>query len=126
MLTLPYALAMLLAVGGSVEADQLNKQIVASYPLKTGDTEGRVLEILGEPKMRCPHGLALFTFGVGPPQWIYGTTIDIAGIIDPDSPFPNLLPLKFRIFSPHEGDLVIKWDDRGRVASIERPTPLQK
>jgi hypothetical protein len=122
MLTLPYVLATLFAVGGGVELAQLDKQIRASSELQQGDVEARVLELLGEPKMRCPHGLSFF--GVGPPQWIYGTNIDVTQIIDSESVFPNPLPVKIRIFSPDQGDLVINWDDQGRVASIQRTERL--
>ena len=121
MLTLPYVLATLLAVGGGIQLAQLDKQVVASNSLKPGDDEARVLEALGEPNMRCPHGLALFTLGSGPPQWIYGTDIDVTKIIDPTSTFPNLLPINLRIFSPEESDLVLNWDDRGHIAAIQRP-----
>jgi hypothetical protein len=121
MITFPYVLATLFAVGGGVQLAQLDKQIVASSQLKQGDGEARALAVLGEPKMRCPHGLSLFTLSSGPPQWIYGTDIDVTKIIDSESCFPNLLPIKLRIFSPDKGDLVINWDDHGRVASIQRP-----
>jgi hypothetical protein len=121
MIHLPYLLATLFAVGGGIELARLDKQITASAQLQQGDSETRVLEVLGEPKMRCPHGLSLFTLSAGPPQWIYGTNIDVTKIIDSESTLPNLLPLKFRIFSADEGDLVINWDDQGHVASIQRP-----
>jgi hypothetical protein len=121
MINLPYVLATLFAVGGGIQLAQLDTQVTASGQLKQGDVETHVLEVLGEPKMRCPHGLSLFTLSSGPPQWIYGTDIDVTKIIDSESCFPNLLPIKLRIFSPDNGDLVINWDDHGRVASIQRP-----
>src|SRR3954468_14910765 len=98
MITLPYVVATLFAIGGGIQLAELDNQIVASSQLKPGDAETRVLEVLGEPKMRCPHGLSLFNLGFGPPQWIYGTDIDVTKIIDMDSSVPNLLPVKLRIF----------------------------
>ncbi len=121
MVTLPYVLATLLAVGGGIELAQFDRQLAASSELKPGDGEARVLELLGEPKMRCPHGLLLFTNVSAPPQWIYGTNIDCTKIIDTESAFPNLLPVKLRLFSPDQSDLVINWNDQGRVVSIQRP-----
>ncbi len=126
MITLPYVLAAAFAVGGGIELSQLDTQIAASTQFKPGDGEARVLEAIGQPKMRCPHGLSLFTLSSGSPQWIYGTNIDITRIIDSESAVPNLLPIKLRIFSPDQGDLVINWDGQGRVVSIQRPERLSK
>ena len=126
MITFPFILATLFALGGGIELAQFDKQVAASNQLKPGDNENRVLAALGEPKMRCPHGLSLFTPSSGPAQWIYGTNIDVTRIINTDSALPNLLPLKLRLFSPDEGDLVISWDDQGRVASIRRPALVGK
>jgi hypothetical protein len=126
MITLPYVLATLFAVGGGVELVQLEKQVAASNQLKPGDSEAQVLKSLGEPKMRCPHGLSLFTSSSDPPQWIYGTNIDVANIINTNSTLPNLLPVKLRLFSPDEGDLVINWDDQGQITSVRRPARIGK
>jgi hypothetical protein len=126
MTTLPYVMAAIFALGGGIELAHLDKQVAASRRLMAGDSEAQVLEALGEPKMRCPHGLSLFTLSSGPPQWIYGTNIDVTKIVNAESTLPNLLPVKLRLFSPDDGDLVINWDGQGRIASIQRPTRFDK
>lgn len=119
MLVIPYVLATLIALGGSIQRIQFDEKVRVSHQLKPGDSEARVLEVLGNPRERRRGGF--FSFGTGQLRWIYGTDIDLGEIINPNLPFPNLVPIRLRIFGPCDDDLVVNWDDHGEVASIDHP-----
>jgi hypothetical protein len=123
MITLLHAWVATLALIGSVEQAQLDQLIQASSQLKPGDDQARVLAVLGRPRARWQRRgpIASFVLGGSQPRWAYGTHLDLSAIIVPDSPFPNVLPIKLRLFGPDEEDLVIIWNADGSVASIERP-----
>ena len=120
MITVPYVLATVVALGGSVQQVRLEEQVRASRQIKAGDSEARVMEVLGHPHTRWEHGSGLFNFGTGPRQWAYGTNIDLGEIINAGAIFPNLVPFKLRLFGPDKGDLVVTWNKQGAVASVER------
>lgn len=117
MPVVPYILATLIALVGSIEQVQLNEKVQASHQLKPGDSEAKVLSVLGSPRSQGRSGF----FGFGHSRWIYGANIDLGMIIIPDLPVPNPVPIKLRIFGPCDGDLVVNWSDQGTVASIDRP-----
>jgi hypothetical protein len=123
MLTTLQAWLAMLAVVGGLEQARLNQLIDASARLDPGDEESKVLSVLGPPMERWPKRDAVnaFLFGDRPRQWVYGTILDIEEIFAYQSAIPILFPLKLRLFSPDEDDLLINWSDDGSVASIERP-----
>jgi hypothetical protein len=120
--TLPAWLAMLATVG-ALEQARLNQLIEASARLEPGDDEAKVLSALGPPLERWPKRDAVnaFLFGDRPRQWVYGTVLDIEEIFAYQSAIPILFPLKLRLFSPDEDDLVINWSDDGQIASVVHP-----
>jgi hypothetical protein len=120
MLTTPYVLAVLLAIAGSEPQYRFEQQVRAAEQIKHGDSEARVLEILGPPHNRWKGSIYIFGGSLGPPQWIYGTDIVLGRIVNPDFPIPNLFPFQLRIFTACEDDLVIKWSANRRVAGVER------
>jgi hypothetical protein len=123
MVTTLQAWLALLAVVGGLDQARLNQLIEASGQLEPGDDEATVLSELGPPLERWPKRDAVnaFLFGDRPRLWVYGTILDIEEMFPPNSAIPILLPLKLRLFSPDDDDLVINWSDDGRVASIVRP-----
>jgi hypothetical protein len=78
---------------------------------------------MGVPTLRWEvrTGSAELFFGKRPAQWIYGTTIDLQRLIIPELPFPNPIPIKFRLFSAYEDDLVIEWTPDKKISNVKRP-----
>ena len=83
-----------------------------------------MLALLGPPHNDWEHSHGIFSSGMGPRRWIYGTDIELKEVINLDGMFPNLLPFKLRIFGPYEDDLIIVWDEHGRVINVLSP-PLE-
>jgi hypothetical protein len=123
MLTLPYVLAAMIALAGGVEQARLDTRISASAVLKSGDSEARVLEVLGPPleTWKPRSATAAVVFGKRPAQWLYGTVIDGREVVNSEGIFPNFFAVKLRLFSPDDGDLVIDWGEDGVVAAVKRP-----
>jgi hypothetical protein len=128
MITTPYVLAALIAIVGSTQQVHVDRQIQSARDLQVGDSESRVLALLGPPRHDWEDKFALLLPAKGPRRWIYGADIELKWIIDPDTVFPHVLPLKLRLFGAYADDLVIVWDDKGRIYRIDLPppkTPLQ-
>jgi hypothetical protein len=120
MLMTPYVLAVLLAIAVSEPRYRFEQQVRGAAQIKLGDTEARVLEILGPPHNRWKGSIYVFGGSLGPPQWIYGTDIELGRIVNPDFPIPNLFPFQLRIFTACDDDLVIVWSANRRVVKVER------
>lgn len=108
---------------GAIELTHLESQIERSAGLVVGDSQMRVFATLGQPDFRWKHRKTLhaWMYGNRPRQWIYGTTIDIRSIVASGELIPNPIPIKLRLFSPDDGDLVVSFDRDGKIASIQRP-----
>ena len=113
--------ALLLAVVGLGEKVHLQSVVERSVALKRDMTGEEVLAILGEPSEKWKARSGFLFFGGGPPQWIYGTTIDLGMIVIPEWPVPNPLPIKLRLFSSDPGDLVLDWTEDGKLMGVKQP-----
>jgi hypothetical protein len=108
---------------GMGEQVQLQRLVERSAGIAIGATEGDVERAIGEPGLKgeARRGLARFIFGERRVQWIYGTSINLGAIFIPELPFLNPIPLRLRLFSADEDDLVIEWTPTKQVAKVSRP-----
>jgi len=114
---------LVLVFVGIGERVHLHKVIAQSESIVVGATRQSVLHAIGEPqfKWNARRGVARLIFGRRPALWIYGTTTNLKALIIPDLPFPNPIPIKIRLFSADQDDLVIDWTSENLVAAINRP-----
>lgn len=104
---------------GMGEQVQLQRLVDRSAGIAIGASEGDVERAIGEP-IATWEARRGFIFG-GPAQWAYGTSIDLGSILVPELPFLNPIPLRWRLFSACEDDLVIEWTPTKQVAKVSRP-----
>jgi hypothetical protein len=114
-----YSVAAVSGLINGAEQARLQKQISASSRITVGQSQTEVRAIVGAPIGQWEK--TGFIFGSGPPQWAYGTVLDAREIIQDGWVLPLPIPLKLRIFGPDERDLVITWDEAGRVVEVKRP-----
>ncbi|HEV7226612.1 MAG TPA: hypothetical protein VGN42_28150, partial [Pirellulales bacterium] len=96
---------------GVGEQVHLQRLVDRSARIAIGANERDVERAIGEPiaKWEARRGWARFVFGERGAQWVYGTSIDLGSIFVPELPFPNPVPLRLRLFSADDDDLVIEW-----------------
>jgi hypothetical protein len=121
LVQLVYAMAATSSLVAATEQARLKHLVAISQEVKPLATKAEVRTLLGPPTAEWEH-TGLFFFGSGPPQWAYGTLLDGKFIANPDFPLPIPLFPNIRLFGPNsESDLVITWDDQGRVLDVSRP-----
>ena len=116
----------LLLIGsiGTLERAHLSRVAEAASRIQVGATEDDVLRILGKPLSTYERyeGWSILGIGAHPPQWLYGTTINIKRMIIADTyVMASPLPINIRWFSYDEDDLVVDWDLKGRVSKMTIP-----
>jgi hypothetical protein len=114
-----YSLAVVSSLINSAEQGRLLAQIDAASRVAVGQSQAEVRAIVGAPIGEWEKTGFIFTSG--PPQWAFGTVLDAHEIIQDGWVLPLPIPLKLRIFGPDGKDLVITWDDAGRVVDVKRP-----
>jgi len=120
LVNLIYAMAATVAVVGGSEQVRLDRLIEASQQVQPGDTKLEVQALLGRPLAQWEK--SGFIFRSGPPQWVYGTIVDLNHIVSEDFLVPFPLSIKLRLFGAYESDLVINWGPDDTVASVTRPS----
>lgn len=120
LVDLIYAMAATVALVGAAEQVRLDRLIEASRQVQPGDTKLEVYALLGRPTARWEKSGLIFKSG--PPQWVYGTVVDLNGIVSEDSLVPFPLSINLRLFGAYESDLVISWGPNDTVASVTRPS----
>ena len=115
--------AVLLALYGGYEQQWMGRCIEASKKIEAGDSEADVVSILGRPIERFDKRseAASAFFGSVPRKWAYGPILDLDFLFAPDLPFPNPIPLRFRLWSPDAKDLVVEWNDKNTVLRVVKP-----
>ena len=108
---------------GTIERAHMARVAEAANRIQVGATENDVVRTLGKPLSTYERydGWSILGIGAHPPQWLYGTTINIKRMIIADTyvmAFP--LPINIRWFS-YDDDLVIDWDSKGRVSNVTIP-----
>lgn len=109
---------------GTLERAHIARLAEAANGIQLGDTEDDVLRILGKPLSTYERneGWSILGIGVHPPQWLYGTTINIKKMFIGDIyVMASPLPINIRWFSYDEDDLVVDWDSKGAVSKITIP-----
>lgn len=104
----------LLLLSGLEQASQA-KVVEAAQQVAPGMTREEVREILGSPHIDYR------------PQWdhwLYGTSLDPRAVFHKTGRF-NPIPIRLRLFSYAEDDVVIRWDLNNRVLKIDRPESIQ-
>jgi len=112
-------MAAAVAMIGAVEQQRLDQLIEASRQIQLGDSEAEMRALLGRPIAQWEKSGSIIQ--TGPPQWVYGTVVDLGGIANGDLLVPFPLSIKLRVFGADETDLVINWNANGTVASVTRP-----
>ena len=116
----------LLFIGGigAIERAHMARVAEAANRIQVGDTEDEVFRTLGKPLSTYDRydGWSILGIGAHPPQWLYGTTINIKRMIIADTyVMASPLPINIRWFSYDEDDLVVDWDSMGRVSKMTIP-----
>jgi hypothetical protein len=116
----------LLLIGsiGTLERAHLARVAEAAKGIQVGATEDDVLRSLGNPLSTYERyeGWSILAIGAHPPQWLYGTTINLKHMIVADTyVMASPLPINIRWFSYDDEDLVVDWDSKGRVSNITIP-----
>lgn len=109
---------------GALERAHMARVAEAANGIQVGATEDDVLRTLGKPLGTYERydGWSILGIGAHPPQWLYGTTINIKRLIIADIyVMASPLPINIRWFSYDDDDLVVDWDSKGRVSSITIP-----
>ena len=115
---------LLIASIGTLERAHMARVAEAANRIHAGDTEDDVLRTLGKPLRTYERyeGWSILAIGAHPPQWLYGTTINIKRMIIADTyVMASPLPINIRWFSYDDDDLVVYWDSKGRVSKITIP-----
>lgn len=87
--------------------------------IRVGDTKARVKSVLGEGT-EWPIDYSLI-FGRLHEDWSYGSRFDWSDALQPEFPFVS--PFRLR-FGPDKDDVVITFDNCGRVSKVDVPAPL--
>lgn len=109
---------------GTFERAHMARVAEAANGIQVGDTEDDVLRTLGKPmsKYERSEGWSILGLGAHPPQWLYGTTVNIRRMMISDTyVMASPLPINIRWFAYDEDDLVVDWDSKGRVSNIKIP-----
>jgi hypothetical protein len=114
----------LMVLVGNIERQQLARTLVAASALKVGQSESDVASRLGRPleEYDAYAGWSFFAIGKHPRQWCYGTNIDLGHVfVVSPIPFVHPLPIHVRWFGYCEEDLVLEFDDAGRMTRVVLP-----
>ena len=116
----------LLFIGGlgTFERAHMARVAEAANKIPIGAAEDDVIQALGKPLSTYERydGWSILGIGAHPPQWLYGTTINIKRMFIADTfVMASPLPINIRWFSYDEDDLVVDWDSKGRVSKITIP-----
>ena len=109
---------------GTLERVHMARTAEAANEVQVGATEADVVRILGKPlcKYERYDGWTFLGIGAHPPQWLYGTTINLKKIFISDVyVMASPLPINIRWFSFDDEDLVVEWDAKRRVSEITIP-----
>jgi hypothetical protein len=109
---------------GTLERAHMARVAEAADGIQVGATEDDVLRTLGKPLSTYERhdGWSILGIGAHPPQWLYGTTINIKKMFVADTyVMGSPLPINVRWFSYDEDDLVVEWDSMGKVSKITVP-----
>ncbi len=114
-------IAFTVGMGERAEIQTLTEK---SQAIEVGWSKQQVKELLGPATLDLPRrqGLSAILFGKRPPQWLYGTEFDVDSTFTSVLPVPNPLPIKLRIFSSYDDDLLVVWNSEGTVGRVRRPT----
>ena len=110
---------------GAIERAHMARLAEAANKIQVGATEDDVVRTLGKPLATYDRydGWSILGIGAHPPQWLYGTTINVKRLIIADVfVMANPLPINIRLFSYDDDDLVVDWDSKGKVSSIAIPS----
>ncbi|MEM1070619.1 MAG: hypothetical protein AAGG48_09050 [Planctomycetota bacterium] len=103
-----------LCVIAATEQARQSSNVEAAHRLKGGMTQEEVLEIMGPPDIDYRP-----TWN----HWCYGTSLDFETICSAGGRFIPI-PLKLRLFSYGENDVVVRWNVNDKVMSVDRPESL--
>ena len=109
---------------GTLERAHMARVADAANRIQVGATEDEVFRVLGKPLSTYERydGWSILGIGAHPPQWLYGTTINIKKMFITDTfVMASPLPINIRWFSYDDDDLVVNWDSKGRVSKITIP-----
>lgn len=87
---------------GAMERAHMARLAEAANKIQVGDTEHDVAGTLGKPLATYDRydGWPILGIGDHPPQWIYGTTVNVKRLIIADVfVMANPLPINIRLFS---------------------------
>jgi hypothetical protein len=128
MLTILNSWTATLAVIAALEQPRMDRIAAAAEQVQPGANEVQVRAALGRPDAQWAErsGFMLAMFGRMPRQWSYGTILDPDSLINMETGWPNLLPIKLRLFGPDSRDVIVTWRADGTVDAVDRPgTPHQ-
>ena len=112
----------LLFVGtiGTLERAHMARMAEAAVKIQVGSTEDEVVRILGKTLSTYERydGWTFLGIGAHPPQWLYGTSINIKKMFISDNyVMASPLPINIRWFSYEDEDLIVEWDANERMTS---------
>jgi len=116
--------SVLLLIYGGYEQQRIDRYVEASAKIKADDSEADVVSILGKPDIRYDKRSKELSalFGSVPRKWVYGSLIYLEYLFVRELPFPNPIPIHFRLFeSPDDNDLVIEWSEDDTVLRVVKP-----
>jgi hypothetical protein len=101
----------------------VDMRIARSYHVKArqvhhGDSKGRVLNVIGKPTCVFLPRTMLFN-QMNRETWIYGRQFTLKHAISAEPPF--FWPIRLR-FGPFEDDVIVEFDESGKVIRIYIPT----
>ncbi len=100
-----------------MDAMKFRRQVRAAGQIEVGDTAATVRQVLGEPRMLREKGVKrLFGSPYERETWSYDWWLRPEFYAE----WPYFFPIAFK-FDPLNTDLLIEFDDRGRVYSIALP-----
>ena len=114
----------LIIVVGNLERQHLARTVLRASTLQSGQTEDDLYLQLGRPLevYSARKGWSFLAIGKRPRQWCYGTRIDLDHMFISDPVVSiNPLPVKIRWFGYCDDDLVVDFDETGRVTRIDNP-----
>ena len=113
--------AVLLALYGGYEQQQVGRCMEASKKIAAGNSEAHVVSVLGLPTARFDRRseAASAFFGSVPRKWAYGTILDLDYLFVRGLPFPIPYPIRIRWWSPDTPGARAKFESAGQ---FEKPS----
>ncbi|MEM9646823.1 MAG: hypothetical protein AAF989_17665 [Planctomycetota bacterium] len=102
---------IMLSFAGAAEQAQQSENVMAAQRLREGMTQEEVLDVMGPPDIDYRPAWN---------QWCYGISVDIEGIVVSYGKL-NPIPLRLRLISYAEDDVVVRWGVGEDVLTIDRP-----